>query len=49
MMIAVFAPLSRSSMVKASVVVTSIAEPSPRTCSEARSPLAGVPVCPGTW
>ena len=33
----------------ASVVVTSIAEPSSRTCSEVRSPLAGCPVWPGTW
>src|SRR6478672_88636 len=49
MMSAVFAPPSRSSAVNASVVVTSIAEPSSRTCSEARSPLAGWAVWPATW
>ena len=34
---------------KASVVVTSLADPSDRTSSDVRSPLAGWPVCPGTW
>ena len=43
------APPSSSSAVKASVVVTSFAEPSSRTCSDARSPLAGCPLWPATW
>ena len=38
----------RSALVKASVVVTSLADPSDRTSSDVRSPLAGWPVCPGT-
>ena len=33
----------------ASVVVTNSADPSSRTCSDDRSPLAGCPLCPGTW
>ena len=49
MMIDVFAPASRSSAVKASVVVTNSPEPSSRTCSDVRSPLAGCPLWPGAW
>src|SRR5689334_4590518 len=49
MMIAVFAPPVRSSAVNASVVVTNFAVPSPRTCSDTRSPLAGWPVWPAFW
>src|SRR6478672_277864 len=49
MMIAVPAPPSSSSAVKASVVVTSLAEPSSRTCSDDKSPLAGCPLWPDTW
>src|SRR6478752_9780897 len=49
MMMAVFAPASRSAAVKALVVVTSIAEPSWRTCNDARSPLAGWALWPATW
>jgi hypothetical protein len=49
MMIAVLGPASRSSAVNASVVVTSFAVPSWRTCREARSPLAGCAVWPALW
>src|ERR1700682_4649084 len=49
MMIAVFAPASRSSAVNASVVVTNFAVPSARTCSDVRSPLAGCAVWPAFW
>ena len=38
----------KSALVKASVVVTSFAEPSERTSSDASSPLAGWPVWPDT-
>ncbi len=38
----------RSALVKALVVVTSLAEPSDRTCNDVRSPLAGWLVWPGT-
>src|SRR6478752_1338713 len=49
MMIAVFAPPSRSSAVNASVVVTNFAVPSWRTCSDVKSPLAGWLVWPAFW
>src|ERR1700704_5114215 len=49
MMIAVFAPASRSSAVNASVVVTNFAVPAARTCSDVRSPLAGCAVWPAFW
>src|SRR6476646_8655972 len=49
MMIDVLAPASRSSEVKASVVVTNSAVPSSRTCSDERSRLAGCPLWPGAW
>jgi hypothetical protein len=49
MISAVFWPLSKSVGVNASVVVTSVADPSERTSSEVRSPLAGWPVWPDFW
>jgi hypothetical protein len=41
-------PLSWSRL-KPSLVATSLPEPSERTNSGGRSPLAGWPVCPGAW
>src|SRR5215218_6511644 len=42
MMIAVLAPFVRSSAVNPLVVVTNMAEPSSRTCSDDKSRMAGV-------